>query len=250
MWLLRCGGGPLSRGLRPPSRLRAAFPASPAAAATAGTAAAAGSLRCFASITASEARQGNWLIVDGRRVEVTEFRLTKSGRGAASVSLSYVDLETLKSGSQAFSVQKKLEKIEPEKHVLQVMYVDAEGGVVVLADSDFEEVRVPLRLFGGPAVAEQLTPELQVPVLMHQGEALKVQLPPSILAALRGSREADGKPCLQDDPAKRRQTASGDRGKEETGDTLGRPAAAGEAEKPDSPGCSVLFCSHAANFKS
>ncbi|KAL8273066.1 hypothetical protein Esti_002987 [Eimeria stiedai] len=191
MLSLRFGRAALTGRLRPYAllpralSLPAAAAAAAAAAAGATAAATAGRFRCFASITASEARQGNWLIVDGRRVEVTEFRLLKSGRGAASVSLSYVDLESLKSGSQAFSVQKKLEKIEPEKHVLQVMYVDQEGGVVVMADSDFDQVRVPLRLFGGSAVAEHLTPELQIPVLMHEGVPLKAQLPPSIVAALR-----------------------------------------------------------------
>ncbi|CDJ44816.1 hypothetical protein, conserved, partial [Eimeria tenella] len=95
-----------------------------------------------------------------RRVEVTEFRLIKSGRGAASVSLSYVDLETLKSGAQTFSVQKRLEKIEPEKTLLQVMYVDVPNGAVVLSDPNYDEVIVPLRLFGGPSVAEHLTRRL------------------------------------------------------------------------------------------
>ncbi|XP_026191236.1 uncharacterized protein LOC34623216 [Cyclospora cayetanensis] len=159
--------------------------ASPAAARAARAEAAAGMWRGFASITASEARQGNILLVDGRRVEVMEFRLVKSGRGAASVSLSYVDLESLKSGTQTFSVQKKLEKIHPEKQLLHLMYVDTSNGAVVMADEKFDEVTIPLRLFGGPAVAEHLTPEMQLAVWMHEGEPIKVQLPPSVLTVLR-----------------------------------------------------------------
>ncbi|CDJ29240.1 uncharacterized protein EMH_0048050 [Eimeria mitis] len=69
-----------------PAAAAAAARAAPAPAAAAAAAAAA-AVRGFASITANEARQGNLLLIDGRRVEVTEFRLIKSGRGAASVSV-------------------------------------------------------------------------------------------------------------------------------------------------------------------
>ncbi|KAL8450581.1 hypothetical protein Emed_002453 [Eimeria media] len=238
MLSLRLGRGTLAGRLRPYALRPLALLAPAAATTAAATTAAAPAAAAAGRFRREEGRKGaplRWgallqkdpgalliflVVYGGRRVEVTEFRLLKSGRGAASVSLSYVDLESLKSGSQAFSVQKKLESkrqdgfalsclsdvclfaavrlpsaagsphtsLWPEKHVLQVMYVDQEGGVVVMADSDFDEVRVPLRLFGGSAVAEHLTPELQIPVLMHEGVPLKAQLPPSILAALRGKK--------------------------------------------------------------
>ncbi|OEH77893.1 elongation factor [Cyclospora cayetanensis] len=85
------------------------------------------------------------------------------------------------------------------------MYVDTSNGAVVMADEKFDEARlffpllslkasrqfaarlvtIPLRLFGGPAVAEHLTPEMQLAVWMHEGEPIKVQLPPSVLTVLR-----------------------------------------------------------------
>ncbi|CDJ51546.1 hypothetical protein, conserved [Eimeria brunetti] len=86
--------------------------ATAAATAASEAAAAAGRwVRGFASITANEARQGSIILLDGRRVEVTEFRVIKTGRGAASISLSYIDLQSLKSGSQTFPVQKRLERL-------------------------------------------------------------------------------------------------------------------------------------------
>ncbi|KAL8430237.1 hypothetical protein ACSSS7_006067 [Eimeria intestinalis] len=149
----------------------AATAAAATAAAPAAAAAAAGWFRCFASITASEARQGNWLVVDGGLPLPNG--LQHQCRTEACGPLRWGAPTEAFGGPLAKPCcicrqpQQQLvgcvpgpawhAGIEPEKHVLQVMYVDQDGGVVVMADSDFDEVRVPLRLFGGPAVAEHLT---------------------------------------------------------------------------------------------
>ncbi|PFH33928.1 putative elongation factor P [Besnoitia besnoiti] len=141
--------------------------------------------RGFATVGVCDIRQGNIVVIDGRTVEVTEWRQIKSGRGAASIGLSFIDLATFKAGEANFSVNKKLESIQPEKKTYQVMYVDEENSVVVLADENFDEAEFPLRLFGGPSVAPFLKPELKVVASLHDGLPIKVSLPPAVVQQLK-----------------------------------------------------------------
>ncbi|PHJ23317.1 elongation factor p [Cystoisospora suis] len=141
--------------------------------------------RGFATVGVVDIRQGSIVVIDGKICEITEWRQIKSGRGAASIGLSYIDLGTFKGGDANFSVNKKLELIQPEKKAFQVMYVDEEKDLVVLADENFDEVEFPLRLFGGSSVASFLKPEVKVMAFMHDGSPIKVSLPPSLVQQMK-----------------------------------------------------------------
>lgn len=144
--------------------------------------------RCFATIGVSDVRQGCIVFLDGKPCEITEWRQIKSGRGAASIGLSYIDLNTFKSGDATFNVGKKLELIQPEKKPLTVMYVDESKGVVVLADAQFDEMELSLKLFGGAAVAPFLKPEVKVVVYLHEGTPIKVSLPPAVVQQMKSKK--------------------------------------------------------------
>lgn len=133
-------------------------------------------------------RQGHIVVIDGKTVEVTEWRQIKSGRGAASIGIAYIDLATFKAGEANFSVNKKLEVIQPEKKTFQVMYVDEENDTVVLADENFDEVEFPLKLFGGSSVVPFLKPELKVVASLHDGSPIKISLPPAVVQQLKSRK--------------------------------------------------------------
>ncbi|KFG44787.1 putative elongation factor P [Toxoplasma gondii RUB] len=144
--------------------------------------------RLFATVGVGDIRQGHIVVIDGKTVEVTEWRQIKSGRGAASIGISYIDLATFKAGEANFSVNKKLEAIQPEKKTFQVMYVDEENDAVVLADENFDEAEFPLKLFGGSSVIPFLKPELKVVASLHDGLPIKISLPPAVVQQLKSKK--------------------------------------------------------------
>mmetsp|Transcript_63662 Transcript_63662/g.110959 ORF Transcript_63662/g.110959 Transcript_63662/m.110959 type:complete len:177 (+) Transcript_63662:69-599(+) len=95
----------------------------------------------------SDIRKGMIFLFEGKYVECEEWQPSKTGRGSQSYKVAYKELETGKPGETKFSSNAKVTRVEPDKDVCMVSYVDKETNNVVLADEDFNEVEVPVSRF-------------------------------------------------------------------------------------------------------
>ncbi|KNG76383.1 hypothetical protein PFMG_02431 [Plasmodium falciparum IGH-CR14] len=135
------------------------------------------------SVLANELRSGNIFLHNDKYCEVTEQRQIKQGRLATTNMISYIDLSTLKSASVKFACQSKVEKIEPIKVNVQIQYTDKQKNLVVCLDENYEDLEIPLNIFG--VSEEYLEPGLKISVYKHEEKIIKVNLPASLLATLR-----------------------------------------------------------------
>ncbi|SOV14152.1 conserved Plasmodium protein, unknown function [Plasmodium sp. gorilla clade G2] len=135
------------------------------------------------SVLANELRSGNIFLHNDKYCEVTEQRQIKQGRLATTNMISYIDLSTLKSASVKFACQAKVEKIEPKKVNVQIQYTDKQKNLVVCLDENYEDLEIPLNIFG--VSEEYLEPGLKISVYKHEEKIIKVNLPASLLATLR-----------------------------------------------------------------
>eukprot|EP00427_Karlodinium_veneficum_P022295 CAMPEP_0169121288 /NCGR_PEP_ID=MMETSP1015-20121227/32586_1 /TAXON_ID=342587 /ORGANISM="Karlodinium micrum, Strain CCMP2283" /LENGTH=182 /DNA_ID=CAMNT_0009184377 /DNA_START=33 /DNA_END=581 /DNA_ORIENTATION=+ len=108
-----------------------------------------GGIRCASRepVSCSDIRKGMIILHDGRYVEVETWQPSKTGRSAQSYKVAFVDLETGKPGDTKYGGTGKVTRIEPDKFVLMVSYVDSDESKVVLADEDYNEVELPLAKF-------------------------------------------------------------------------------------------------------
>ncbi|GAW80198.1 hypothetical protein, conserved [Plasmodium gonderi] len=135
------------------------------------------------SVLANELRSGNIFLHNDKYCEVTEQRQVKQGRLATTNMISFIDLSTLKSSSTKFACQAKVEKIEPVKTNVQIQYTDKQKNIVVCLDENYEDMEIPLNIFG--ISEEYLKPGLQITVFKHEDKIVKVNLPSSLLMTLR-----------------------------------------------------------------
>ncbi|VWU51574.1 conserved protein, unknown function [Hepatocystis sp. ex Piliocolobus tephrosceles] len=137
----------------------------------------------YVSVLANELRSGNIFLYNDKYCEVTEQRQIKQGRLATTNMISFIDLSTLKSSSAKFACQAKVEKIEPTKTNVQIQYTDKQKNVVVCLDENYEDIEIPLSMFG--IAEEHLEPGFKVSVFKHEDKIVKIILPSSLLATLR-----------------------------------------------------------------
>merc|ERR1719401_425195 len=98
-------------------------------------------------VSVSDIRKGMIFLHEGKYVECEEWQPSKTGRGSQSYKVAFKDLETGKPGDTKFGGVGKVTRIEPDKFVLMVSYVDSDEKKVVLADEDYNEVELPLSRF-------------------------------------------------------------------------------------------------------
>ncbi|SBS85142.1 conserved Plasmodium protein, unknown function [Plasmodium ovale curtisi] len=128
-------------------------------------------LKKYVSVLANELRSGNIFLHNDKYCEVTEQRQIKQGRLATTNMITFIDLSTLKSASVKFACQAKVEKIEPVKVNVQIQYTDKHKNVVVCMDENYEDVEIPMSIFG--IAEEYLEPGLQVSVFKHEDKIVK-----------------------------------------------------------------------------
>lgn len=99
------------------------------------------------------------------------------------MQISFIDLSTLKSSSVKFACQAKVDKIEPVKVNVHIQYTDKQKNIVVCMDQNYEDVEIPMNIFG--VSEEYLEPGMEISVFKHEDKIIKVNLPSSLLATLR-----------------------------------------------------------------
>ncbi|SCM21052.1 conserved Plasmodium protein, unknown function [Plasmodium chabaudi chabaudi] len=137
----------------------------------------------YVSVLANELRSGNIFFHNDKYCEVTEQRQIKQGRLATTNMISFIDLSTLKSSSVKFACQAKVDKIEPVKVNVHIQYTDKQKNIVVCMDQNYEDVEIPMNIFG--VSEEYLEPGMEISVFKHEDKIIKVNLPSSLLATLR-----------------------------------------------------------------
>uniref|UniRef100_A0A0G4HFX4 Translation elongation factor P/YeiP central domain-containing protein n=1 Tax=Chromera velia CCMP2878 TaxID=1169474 RepID=A0A0G4HFX4_9ALVE len=140
-------------------------------------------LRHFATINASDAREGTIIKHGGRYLEVTEFKTVKQARSASSTSLKFIDIAARKTGTLKFPASGKVDKVEAEKIGVTFLYIDKERNVGVVADEHFDQIEFDLALVGD--AADLLEPDQQMQVFLHNDEVIKITLPHPVLMKLR-----------------------------------------------------------------
>jgi len=101
-----------------------------------------GGIRCASRepIGTGDLRKGMIFLLEGKYVEVEEWRSSKIGRGSQQYKVAYKDLETGVPGDVKFGGTGKVTRVEPDKISLVVSYVEKDMKKVVCADEDFNEV--------------------------------------------------------------------------------------------------------------
>ncbi|CAD2102873.1 conserved Plasmodium protein, unknown function [Plasmodium vinckei] len=127
----------------------------------------------YVSVLANELRSGNIFFHNDKYCEVTEQRQIKQGRLAT----------TNMSSSVKFACQAKVDKIEPVKVNVHIQYTDKQKNIVVCLDQNYEDVEIPMNIFG--VSEEYLEPGMEISVFKHEDKIIKVNLPSSLLATLR-----------------------------------------------------------------
>ena len=135
------------------------------------------------SVLATGLKSGNMVLLDGKYCEVSSTAPHKSGRGAATVLIQYLEIAEQKKGEVRVSAGAKVERCEMEKMKYEVLYMDHDNQQLVVADPNYEQHELPAKAVAG---AEQyLEPGMQIHVWRHDDEIVKLQLPHDVLQKIK-----------------------------------------------------------------
>jgi translation elongation factor P/translation initiation factor 5A len=137
----------------------------------------------FESISVGAVRPGMILKMDGAYVEVKKYEHKREGRGGAMGAIEFVDLNTSKIGRVKLGVQQRLDKPDLEKTKLTVQYVDKDKGVIVVADENYEQMELPIKLAQG--AENMLDPGTVIGVSLDGDVAVKLALPTNIITQIK-----------------------------------------------------------------
>merc|ERR1719482_2721526 len=87
------------------------------------------------SVLANALKGGNMVLLDGKYCEVSSTAPHKSGRGAATVLIQYLEVLEQKKGEVRVSAGAKVERCEMEKMKYEVLYMDQ---LLVVVDPNYE----------------------------------------------------------------------------------------------------------------
>eukprot|EP00927_Polykrikos_kofoidii_P063485 TRINITY_DN58314_c0_g1_i1.p1 TRINITY_DN58314_c0_g1~~TRINITY_DN58314_c0_g1_i1.p1 ORF type:complete len:193 (-),score=31.42 TRINITY_DN58314_c0_g1_i1:124-630(-) len=125
-------------------------------------------------VTPSDLRKGMIYFHEDRYKEVTEWHLSKTGRGSATYQVTHTQLDTGISKMDRFGGTGKVTRIEPDKRHVEVTYLDKDGPetMVMMVDEEYNEVAVPLSkfVFGKDKVVEGAN----VTMYMHDDDIIKI----------------------------------------------------------------------------
>ncbi|VVA97761.1 unnamed protein product [Arabis nemorensis] len=132
-------------------------------------------------VNAIQLRQGNVIERAGWVFEVVEAEHKQQGRGGASMQVELRDVDNGNKLNLRFGTEESVEKVFVQEKSFTCLYT--EGDTVFLIEPDtFEQVEVPLDIFGKAAV--YLKEEMKVQLQLYDGRALSASLPKHVTCTI------------------------------------------------------------------
>ena len=98
----------------------------------------------FPSVTASSAGKGSVIRIGEKYYDVEKCESKHVARQAGFVKMDATEILTGKKEHMQLSANGRVDRVDLEKVSTQVQYVDKPAGVLVVADTDFNPIEVPL----------------------------------------------------------------------------------------------------------
>lgn len=128
-------------------------------------------------LVATDLKNNVTFSMDGKPCKVVKYTHTKVGRGGASVTVSYRNLETGKLEEKTFQSTAHFDEITTMKRPLQYLYKDAE--IAYFMDgASFEQVEIPLSILGDDIF--YLKEGENANILFWNDRALQAEIPPKV----------------------------------------------------------------------
>jgi elongation factor P len=148
------------------------------------------------TITTSELKKGQTILLDGEMYKIMEWSHNKQGRGSANVRLQLKNVRTGSNIERTFMAGSKFEDVRLERRPVQFMYAD--GDEYNFMDSEtYEQFSLGRSLLGD--VVNYMKENDTIDLLMFRDEPIDVDIPTSVVLevtrteiGLQGDRSTSG----------------------------------------------------------
>jgi len=148
------------------------------------------------TITTSELKKGQTILLDGEMYKIMEWSHNKQGRGSANVRLQLKNVRTGSNIERTFMAGSKFEDVRLERRPVQFMYVD--GDEYNFMDSEtYEQLSLGRSVLGD--VVNYMKENDTIDLLMFRDEPIDVDIPTSVVLkvtqteiGLQGDRSTSG----------------------------------------------------------
>lgn len=128
-------------------------------------------------LIATDLKNNVTFLLDGKPCRVVKYAHMKVGRGGASVTVSYRNLENGKLEEKTWQSTAHFDEIHTHKRILQYLYKDSET-VFFMDPETYEQIEVALSILGDDVLF--LKEGETATVLFWEERALSVELPPKV----------------------------------------------------------------------
>jgi elongation factor P len=148
------------------------------------------------TITTSELKKGQTILLDGDMYKIMEWSHNKQGRGSANVRLQLKNVRTGANIERTFMAGSKFEDVRLERRPVTFMYAD--GNEYNFMDAEtYEQFSISPSVLGD--TVNYMKENDTIDILMFRGEPIDVDLPASVVlrvaeteTALQGDRATAG----------------------------------------------------------
>ncbi|MFL5733095.1 MAG: elongation factor P [Chloroflexia bacterium] len=148
------------------------------------------------TITTSELKKGQTILLDGEMYKITEWSHNKQGRGSANVRLQLRNVRNGANIERTFMAGSKFEDVRLERRPVQFQYSD--GDDFNFMDSEtYEQLSINRSILGD--APNYMREGDTVDILMFRGEPIDIDLPTSVVltveqteTGLQGDRSTAG----------------------------------------------------------
>src|SRR6476660_9243741 len=130
------------------------------------------------TITTSELKKGQTILLDGEMYKITEWSHNKQGRGSANVRLQLKNIRNGDNIERTFMAGSKFEDVRLDRRPVQFMYAD--GDEYNFMDNEtFEQFTLPVSLLGD--VIKYIKENDTIDLLMWRDDPIDVDIPTSVV---------------------------------------------------------------------
>lgn len=139
------------------------------------------------TITTSELKKGQTILLDGEMYKIMEWSHNKQGRGSANVRLQLKNIRNGANTERTFMAGSKFEDVRLERRPVQFMYADGDEYNFMDAES-YEQLSISKRVLGDTVnfIRESDT----IDILMFRGEPIDVDLPAAVVLRVEETEQA------------------------------------------------------------
>lgn len=129
-------------------------------------------------LVATDLKNNVTFLLDGKPCKVVKYAHTKVGRGGASVTVSFRNLESGKLEERTWQSTAKFDEISTQKRQLQYLYRDPETAYFVHPET-FEQIEIPVSILGDDILF--LREGEMASILFWEDRPLQAEIPPKVV---------------------------------------------------------------------